>query len=164
MAAGADFNKTVDFGICADSRAIPDSDRTEQACVRANLHEVAKDWVALLDPDAQAAKGAGIDDAARTDNPGLAGGEAAVGMFQEIGIPNLCFGVEICLVVAAAKFRNCARQKRHGGSVEIGVVLNGPGSSEQIANIVVEEHSPTGIGADNQLHLIVKSECQIESI
>ena len=129
MAAGADFNKTVNLCICTDSGMVSDSHRSQQARIRTNLHEVSKNRVALLDPHAQAAERTRIDDAARTNNSSLSCSETAVGMLQEIGITDLCFRVEICLVVTASKFRNCAGQKRYRTSVQIGIILNGTRSS-----------------------------------
>ena len=69
--------------------------------------------VAAPQPPRQSAEGAGHQVAAGTDDPGLTGGDAAVGMVEEDGVADLGLRVDVRLVVASPQLGDGARQQGH---------------------------------------------------
>ena len=79
----------------------------------------------LLHSNAHASKRAGIDNAARPDDSGLSGGDAAVRVIEKVSVTDLGFGMKVCLIVASAEFSHCTRQERYGRSMQIGIAFDG---------------------------------------
>ena len=68
------------------------------------------------------------------------------------------------LVIPAAQFRYGAWQKRDWKPFDTWKALNRAGSREGVGHVVVEEHPPAGVGADDELHEVVECKVQIPGL